>query len=115
MDTYLLQVTANGDITRIPFDPANSYNQLSDAVGGYIELVPTGRDIDLFCNEEGKLTGLPFNMVLTGYYRKCRPTADSIVGNGVFCKSDAEGETLGLTKWECVDLENELGRIKSQV
>jgi hypothetical protein len=36
--------------------------QLQQAVGGYIEAVP-GTNARAYCNEEGMLTGLPFNAI----------------------------------------------------
>ena len=53
MTTYLLKVATDGTMTRIAFDKAKSYDQLSHAVGGYIELVPcpTNGGHDLYCNE----------------------------------------------------------------
>lgn len=36
--------------------------QMQQAVGGYIEAVP-GSNLRAWCNEEGRLTGLPFNVV----------------------------------------------------
>lgn len=38
---------------------------LQNEVGGYIECVyPFEDDVAIICNEEGKITGLPFNRVL---------------------------------------------------
>jgi hypothetical protein len=72
-------------------DGALSYRQLKDAVGGYIEIVRcdpevTGGYDHFYCNEEGKLEGLPFNPEAT---KLSTWTADSdpIVGNIIFCKS----------------------------
>ena len=107
---YLLKVAANGEISRIPFEADNSYNLLSGAVGGYIEIVPcsTAKGHDLYCNEEGKLEGLPINEVLTRFYRKTARTTDFIVGDGVFAASDVEGKTQGLTAEECDEIVGEL-------
>jgi hypothetical protein len=58
-------------------------------VGGYIEFVPFFGDLCIFCNEEGKLTGLPPN----------RPLNSDVILVGTFfvSKSDAEGESISLT------------------
>lgn len=45
MDTYIVKVPAVGDPTVEPFNSKVSYKQLSDAVGGYLELAPLPRRI----------------------------------------------------------------------
>lgn len=46
-------------------DIDDSYESLSDIVGGYIEAIyPFDENVALVCNEEGKLMGLPFNRAL---------------------------------------------------
>lgn len=110
--TYLLKVNTDGTTERIPFDPSNSYEQLSGAVEGFIELVPVKLpyDCDLFVNEEGKLNGLPLNEKLTRLYALENGYLDLIVGNGIFARHDDAGETLGLTEEVCDYLENYLKR-----
>lgn len=44
----------------------NDLAALQEIVGGYIEMYGLGGDMTVICNEEGKLTGLPFNIVLNG-------------------------------------------------
>lgn len=110
MTTYLLKVATNGSMTRIAFDKAKSYDQLSNAVGGYLEAVPCPNNggHDLYCNEEGKLEGLPLNPVMTRFWRARLATDDFLVGDCVFANCDEEGETLGLTAEECDALEAQL-------
>lgn len=84
---------------------------LQDGVGGYIEIVPNfdtflieGREFPCvaFCNEEGKLDGLPFNPLATQFWINCfNPEAinrfpDVLVGDVVVMFSDdpRELETL---------------------
>lgn len=113
--TYLLKVTTDGQCERIEFDKEHDYEQLSDAVGGYIERVPQSfNGADLFINEEGKLERLPFNEVLTRMWadRECVALDDIIVGNGVFAKTGPDGETLGLTEDECKGLEDEISSMR---
>ena len=54
----------------------NTLKEFQRVVGGFIEVVPLVSDIVMICNEEGKLIGLPFN-VLIG--------SDCIVGSVVVC------------------------------
>ena len=49
---------------RIEID--NTLEALQKAVGGYIETVSIFTDVTLICNEEGRLTGLPYNMDFAG-------------------------------------------------
>ena len=44
----------------------NKLSALQEAVGGHIEVLPIAEDICVICNEEGKLLGLPRNIVLCG-------------------------------------------------
>lgn len=103
MDTYIVKVPVSGSIEVIPFDEGNSYGQIKDAVGGYIELAPIPAiptkepyGIDCFVDEEGLLKYLPFNERLMTF---ARPVYDlPLVGDAVFVAHDADGETVGLTK-----------------
>jgi len=67
-------------------------------VGGYIECVGLAPGIDLYCNEEGKLIGLPLNL------RKKNPMAiagglpgDIIAGTFFVTRTNDEGESESLT------------------
>lgn len=44
----------------------NELSALQEAVGGYIQVVPVTDKVCVICNEEGKLLGLPHNIVLCG-------------------------------------------------
>lgn len=107
---YLLKVDVNGKAERIPFDPKNSYEIMSQAVDGYLELAPVElpHGADLFVNEEGKLIGLPLNKVLTRYYVSRNGWIDEIMGNGIIAKHDENGDSVGLTETECDDVEKAL-------
>ena len=108
MDTFIVKVPAVGDPTVEPFNSKDSYKQLSDAVGGYLELAPIPRRIvtqgkytvDCFVDEEGllKTPPLPTNL------RLCRLTGHTIVGNGVFAAHDNVGETVGLSKDDAAEI-----------
>lgn len=68
-------------------------------VGGYIQYVPMPNrdDIDIWCNEEGKLMGLKPNLALSEY-------GDCIVGTCYFCANDGE-RSVSLNK-EQIDAVN---------
>ena len=75
----------------------DSYEFLHSAVDGYIEHIPTELEkfnIDVWCNEEGKLRGLEPTLLLTHN----GVVYDTVVGNVVFTRFNDEGETLPLTK-----------------
>lgn len=103
METYIVKVPVSGKIEVVPFDEGNSYKQIKDAVGGYIELapipiIPTKEPyvIDCFVDDEGLLQHLPFNERLMAF---ARPVYNlPLVGDAVFVAHDAEGETVGLTR-----------------
>lgn len=79
----------------------NGYQDISNAVGGYIEAVSFG-DNDYFCyiNEEGKLIGLPENNLVTSLWYDSGQTillGDHIVGNAVFFGGiDDEGNDIDI-------------------
>lgn len=60
--------------------------ELRGYVGGHIEIVNLTNDTILVVNEEGKLEGLPPNIIGTGLFRTAFPqTRDYIVGNVLYC------------------------------
>ena len=81
----------------VEFDFGNSYQILSDAVGGMIECVGL-KDADVWCNENGIAEGLFLNMIASAIYSDAFNSSNAILGNVIITGScDAEGETLGLT------------------
>lgn len=81
----------DGSSTREVFDGPPGLETLQKAVGGYIELVPMfdtvaveGRKVPavVFCNEEGKLDGLPINPNATELWSNAAgyDLADVLVG-----------------------------------
>jgi|TARA_S200002703_G_scaffold75701_1_gene65313 hypothetical protein len=60
--------------------------EVQEIVGGYVEMVhsPSNSEIQILVNEEGLLTGLPFNKEAT---ELC---GTGIVGNAVILKGDAK-------------------------
>lgn len=87
-------------------------------VGGYIEVVPAlllnrahvrWQDVSICLNEEGKLTGLPYNSRASAWYA---PLHDSIMGNVVLIgPPDDEGNTTGFTKEQAQALTRVVGKL----
>jgi hypothetical protein len=69
-------------------DLPDEYDTLKDAVGGYIEAVYLDKGVMLWCNEEGKLIGLPHNLSIGGA---------SLEGDLIFTADDGEGGNKDLT------------------
>ena len=90
-------ITTEGNKSVVTFDFGNSYQILSDAVGGMIECVGL-KDADLWCNENGIAEGLELNMIASAIYSDAFGAGNPVLGNVIITGSvDAEGETLGLT------------------
>lgn len=69
----LIVIKSTGEIIRQPIDKTPSLGTLQNAVGGYIQMLPLfetfeGEDCVAFCNEEGKLEGLPYNEAATKFW-----------------------------------------------
>lgn len=82
---------------------------LSEAVGGWFQSVPLRaelKDYWLWCNEEGKIIGLPMNPVATGLWTISYGPSDIIHGNIVITGGvDDEGGGRGLTEVQIAKLE----------
>ncbi len=71
--------------------------QLQEAVGGWVEAVDLSPTLTMWCNEEGKLIGLPLNSLATDLWEESFGKTDLIKGNVIFTGGvDDEGSTLGL-------------------
>jgi len=77
MQGTMIVIEPNGLYHAKPLDAAPSLDSLQTAVGGYVELVASFDTIRysgevspcvVFCNEEGKLDGLPVNMIATALW-----------------------------------------------
>jgi len=75
----------------------DSLEKLQGAVGGLIQAVDLHDNLTLWCNEEGKLIGLPNNVIGTHMWEKSFGMTDIIMGDIVFTGgTDDEGDNLGL-------------------
>lgn len=86
----------------------DSLEQLQAAVGGYIQMVPVG-PYSMYVNEEGKMIGLPVNVIATALWEHVYGAGtDIIVGNAVFCGPvDDEGEDTTLDVAEFTEFTRE--------
>ena len=99
-----LQVTTTGEVTELDL-ASDSLNKLQTAVGGWVQAIDLASDLSMWCNEEGKLTGLPHNPYAQYMWDKVFGAhTDYLVGDIVLTGgTDSEGETIGLTQ-EQVDI-----------
>lgn len=95
----MVKVPISGKVEAVPFNAADSYKQIHDAVGGYIEaaVIPAistkeNYTIDCFVDEEGLLKALPLNTRISFF------SSAFIAGNAVFVAHNVKGETIGLSK-----------------
>ena len=66
---------------------------MQEIVGGYVQMLPVeGIDVDLWCNEEGKLEGREPNIAIAGP----EGVFDIVVGTAFFAEGDDEGDEVGL-------------------
>lgn len=89
-------LTTDGEMIDIGHNPL--LDVMQKAVKGYIEYVPLPDEVQattgfsyLYCNEEGKLMGLPPNVLATLLAFGDTPH-DIIVGDVVLCKENEEEE-----------------------
>ena len=94
-----LQVKTTGEVTELDLEP-DTLATLQAGVGGYIEAIDLANDLTMWCNEEGKLHGLPHNPFAQFMWDKAYGIhTDYIVGDIVLTGgSDKDGETLGLSE-----------------
>lgn len=98
MKGALTIIHPSGEITRKEYTAEIPLEDLNKAVGGYIELVPyfndyKGVNCRAFCNEYGKINGLPYNEPATALWERAfgksvRP--DFLVGSIAIVTGDRE-------------------------
>lgn len=94
-----IQVKTSGEVTELDLT-ADSLSTLQTAVGGWVQAIDLASDLSMWCNEEGKLVGLPHNPYAQFMWDKVFGAhTDYIVGDVVLTGgTDSEGETIGLTQ-----------------
>ena len=95
-----ITLTAEGEAKELQLpDGESQLKQLQEAVGGLVQAVDFTPDLTLWCNEEGKLVGLPINPMATFLWEKYFGLTDFICGDVIFTGGTGEeGETLGLNE-----------------
>jgi hypothetical protein len=103
-------IKVDGSMDFHDVDPEKEYDFLSGSVGGWIQSVSLSNQLegfDLYCNEEGKLNGLPVNWTATYLWELSYGKTDVLVGDVVLTGgADDEGETLGLSQEQMDRLTN---------
>lgn len=94
-----LQITNSGLITVLDLSTGDSLYKLQTAVGGWVQAIDLASDLSMWCNEEGKMMGLPHNPFAQYFWdRVFGSETDYIVGDIVLTGgTDKFGDTLGLT------------------
>lgn len=93
-----IQITTDGRINLLDIT-ADSLDTLQTAVGGWVQAIDLATDLTMWCNEEGKLVGLPHNPYAQHMWDKAfGAQTDYIVGDIVLTGgADDEGYSNGLT------------------
>jgi len=105
--TISLVIDTQGTITKKDLD---GYEPLSKEIGGLIESVPASPEVTIWCNEEGKLLKLDFNLIATDLWEVfdsygCVAAGDVLVGPVVIQgPADEEGECTDVPDWVLMQL-----------
>ena len=105
-----LVIKTNGNIHGIDLgeNAHDEYEAIAKAVDGMVQCVPlSDSGLMLWCNEEGKLIGLPYNEGATNVWTRYWGQTDVMVGDCVITGSfDDDSElTLGLEPQQVIDVE----------
>jgi hypothetical protein len=102
---YSLPVGEKGRIKEIENDLATFQSE----VGGYIEILSVDKEciLDLTCNEEGKINGLPLNRawIFEG------EVVEVIAGNCFITRHDSEGNSISIEESDIPKIEEILKQI----
>jgi Domain of unknown function (DUF3846) len=98
-DALIIPAAGDPYAIQLPEDGNAELAVLQQAVGGYIELVPNPHGVTVYCNEEGKLEGLPPNHRATKLFGEWLQPWDIIAGDVIVCgPPDEEGENTSLDR-----------------
>jgi len=95
-----LIIRTDGTKEVVEFNEGSFLKLAQETVGGWVQLVTlASKGIDLWLNEEGKLTGLDQNPIATALWSEDYGLTDYIVGNVIITGgAGPEGETIGLSE-----------------
>lgn len=68
----------------------NTLEAFQEIVGGYIEAVGLYGEDRIIINEEGKLNGLPYNVIATEIFQNATHSTDYIVGTVIIAATRGE-------------------------
>jgi hypothetical protein len=85
-------IVRDGTLELVKVEQPITLEYIQGVVGGYIEIAYQRRNLQVYCNEEGKLMGLPLNVM--------RLDGEPLVGPLIVLAGDDEGNTLPLTQEE---------------
>lgn len=107
-----VKLSTTGAVTELDLTN-DALKPLQKAVGGCVEAINLANDMTIWCNEEGKLNGLPHNPYAQYLWDAAfGQHTDYIVGDIVLTGGvDEDGETIGLDEWQ-VEV---IGRVISAV
>lgn len=111
-----IRITTAGEVSELDLS-MDSLTVLQNGVGGWVEAVDLARDLTLWCNEEGKMNGLPHNPFAQFMWdRVFGAHTDYIVGDIVLTGgADDEGYTLGLTDEQAGIIRNIVAEVRGFV
>ncbi len=87
---YFLVIGVDGSVTRHDCDEVPSFEQLREAVGGYIERAVHDSTLSLWVNEDGIALGLRVNLVGTALSHSINPKGSALFGPVVVAGPDDE-------------------------
>lgn len=105
-----LVIKADGNVHGIDLgeNSLDEYEAIAGVVGGMLQAVPLGDSgLIMWCNDEGKLIGLPYNHKATNVWVKYWGQTDVMVGDCVVTGDvDWDSElTKGLEPQQVIDVE----------
>lgn len=108
-----VKISTTGEVTELDMT-ADSLQTLQTAVGGWVQAIDLASDLTMWCNEEGKLNGLPHNPYAQFMWDKAFGAhTDYIVGDVVLTGgTDDEGYTLGLTAEQAQIVRNVVSKVQ---
>lgn len=92
-------INPDGTTESVDLDTGDELSLLQSAVGGYVQAVYPNQATTLWCNEDGKMLGLPVNHTATQLWRTLHPAVTDVLQGVVVVTGgdDGRGDTLAVT------------------